>query len=173
MPGVSSHKRAFRGSGDVAISNFEFRISQPPEEPQRHREGTEGNTEEFLVFRLDLRHSRGTGDLAVFATRGSSSTVDIPQSASNAIFHSYLSESLVGRSPSWLSEGGWARRQRKRPPEVGGRCELIVNKEFNSCSQQLSCQALLRGEPSPLQSSLGRAVPAPRAVPSRPRERDR
>ena len=44
----------------------------------------------------------------MLATRISSSTVDTPQSASKAIYHSYPSESLAGRSPSWLSEGGWA-----------------------------------------------------------------
>jgi len=53
-------------------------------------------------------HFPGTRDLAVLATRSASSTVDTPQSASNAIYHSYLSESRGGRSPTWLSEGGWA-----------------------------------------------------------------
>jgi len=35
------------------------------------------------------------------------STVDEPQLASDAIYHSYPSESRGGRSPTWLSEGGW------------------------------------------------------------------
>jgi hypothetical protein len=53
-------------------------------------------------------HFAGTVGLAVLATRSASSTVDTPQSASNAIFHSYLSESRGGPGPTWLSEGGWA-----------------------------------------------------------------
>jgi hypothetical protein len=44
----------------------------------------------------------------VIVTRGLSSTVGAPQSVSKAIFHSYLSESLGGPGPTWLSEGGWA-----------------------------------------------------------------
>ena len=100
---VSSHKRAFRGTGGVPnwgfrISDFEFtafpsgwQAGRPP------HKGSEG-----------VQDSSGMGNLALLATRSASSTVDKPQSATKAIFHSYLSESLAGRSPSWLSEGGWA-----------------------------------------------------------------
>ena len=56
-------------------------------------------------LRRDKRTQTGP---TVVAIRSASSTVDPSQSASNAIYHSYLSESLAGRSPSWLSEGGWA-----------------------------------------------------------------
>ena len=52
--------------------------------------------------------SSGMVYLEVLVTRRASSTVDILKSASKAIYHSYLSESLAGRSPSWLSEGGRA-----------------------------------------------------------------
>jgi len=48
------------------------------------------------------------GDQTVLVTRSASSTVGTLQSTSTAIFHSYLSESRGGRSPTWLSEGGWA-----------------------------------------------------------------
>ena len=44
----------------------------------------------------------------MLATRGASSTVDEPQSAAKAIYHSYLSESRSGPGATWLSEGGWA-----------------------------------------------------------------
>jgi len=44
----------------------------------------------------------------VLATLSGSSTVDAPQSASKALYHSYLSESRGGPGPTWLSEGGWA-----------------------------------------------------------------
>jgi hypothetical protein len=57
---------------------------------------------------LETHHSPGTRNLTVLVMRSASSTVDIPQSASNAIFHSYLSESRGGPGPTWLSEGGWA-----------------------------------------------------------------
>ncbi len=66
------------------------------------------NTLQLTVSAAMARHSPGTRDPAILATRRSSSTVDALQSASKAIYHSYLSESLAGRSPSWLSEGGWA-----------------------------------------------------------------
>jgi len=93
-----------------AISEFGFRISDlpppsmhpPPEAHCRRATVVEG-----LVARV-ARHSPGTGNLTVLATRDASSTVDTLQSASNAIYHSYLSERLGGRSPTWLSEGGWA-----------------------------------------------------------------
>jgi len=58
-----------------------------------------------------LRYKEGDRNVrypAVLVTRSVSSTVDTPQSASKAIYHSYLSESRGGRSPTWLSEGGWA-----------------------------------------------------------------
>ncbi len=42
---------------------------------------------------------------AVLVTCSVSSTVDTSQSASPAIFHSYLSESRGGPGPTWLSEG--------------------------------------------------------------------
>jgi len=48
----------------------------------------------------------GMGYLDLLASWDSSGTVDELQSASKAIYHSSLSESLAGRSPSWLSEGG-------------------------------------------------------------------
>jgi hypothetical protein len=57
------------------------------------------------VARAARRHAYGRP--VVLATRNSSSTVDTPQSASKAIYHSYPSESRGGRSPTWLSEGGW------------------------------------------------------------------
>jgi len=93
-----------------AISDFGFRISDlpppsmhpPPEAHCRRATVVEG-----LVARV-ARHSPGTGNLTVLATRDASSTVDTLQSTSNAIYHSYLSERLGGRSPTWLSEGGWA-----------------------------------------------------------------
>jgi hypothetical protein len=59
---------------------------------------------------------------AVLASQSTPSTVDAPQSVSNAIYHSYLSERRGGRSPTWLSEGGRAgggggkKGVRGRPP---------------------------------------------------------
>jgi hypothetical protein len=50
----------------------------------------------------------GTGNQVFFATQSVSSTVDEPQSASKAIYHSLPSESRGGPGPTWLSEGGWA-----------------------------------------------------------------
>ena len=44
----------------------------------------------------------------MLATYIASSTVDESQSASKAIYHSYLSERRGGPGPTWLSEGGWA-----------------------------------------------------------------
>ena len=57
---------------------------------------------------MQERHSPGTRDPTVLATRSVSSTVDAPQSASKATYHSYLSERRGGPGPTWLSEGGWA-----------------------------------------------------------------
>ncbi len=102
---------------ECGISDFGFRISDfgfgvpnlhpPPGAPSRRSAVAEG-----LVAR----------GLTVLVTRNDSSTVDAPQSASNAIFHSLPSESRGGRSPTWLSEGGWAgggggkKGGRRRPP---------------------------------------------------------
>ena len=47
-----------------------------------------------------------TRNPTVVVTHGVNSTIDKFQSASNAIFHSYLSESRGGPGPTWLSEGG-------------------------------------------------------------------
>jgi len=54
--------------------------------------------------------------------QGVNSTVGTQQSASDAIYHSYLSESRGGPGPTWLSEGGW----------VGGGGEEI---EFDGVGQ--------------------------------------
>ena len=62
----------------------------------------------------------------MLATRSASSTVDARQSASKAIYHSYLSESFAGRSPSELSEGGWARVGTKKTPGRVARALSIV-----------------------------------------------
>ena len=65
---------------------------------------------EFRIsnFEFAARHSPDTVGLTVLATRTASSTVNEPQSASKAIYHSLPSESRGGQSPTWLSEGGWA-----------------------------------------------------------------
>jgi len=99
---------------EFRISNFEFRIFHPATPAfTLHPEPTVGGP---LLRRASsrgrvwqgARHSSGMGNLGVLVTHSASSTVDAPQSASNAIYHSYSSERRGGRSPTWLSEGGWA-----------------------------------------------------------------
>ena len=121
-------ENAPRSSPGVPHRNFEFQISNlpppslhpPPETHSRRAAVAEG-----LVAR----------DPTVLATRGASSTVDAPQSASKAIYHSYLSESRGGLGPTWLSEGGWAgggggkNRVRRRPP-ARIYCGVYGNNSF-------------------------------------------
>ena len=87
------------------------------ESPQSARRWRGGPRREGRIWQF-ARHSPGTRDLTVVATRGASSTVDAPQSASNAIYHSYPSERRGGRSPTWLSEGGRARKRARARARV-------------------------------------------------------
>ena len=73
-----------------------------------HRAQGTGHRALGTDFGFAARNSPGTVNLAVLATCDASSTVDEPQSAPKAIYHSYLSESRGGPGPTWLSEGGWA-----------------------------------------------------------------
>jgi hypothetical protein len=89
---------------EFRIWNFEFSVPR--------RASLSGNLNrrdavaKVLIGRAAKRHTHGC--LGVLRTKRASSTVDNPQSASKAIYHSYLSESRGGPGPTWLSEGGWA-----------------------------------------------------------------
>jgi len=133
------------------------------------------------------RNYPGTRNLVVLATRSSSSTVDEPQSAAKAIYHSYLSESRGGPGPTWLSEGGWAgggggekaldgvRAPECSPParqrRVHRRC-LASRFAANRRAWHPLAAALPRGTSTDARTETGRAAVADRGRRARKRVTD-
>ena len=98
----------------------------------------------------------------MLATPTASSTVDTPQSASNAIYHSYPSESRGGPGPTWLSEGGWAGGGggKKEFEGVGPLEGSPSARRRRAALEDGGTDERLRSEGTPSENAWPRAQPA-------------